>query len=128
MVRMSRGTKTDPVVGDVYHVAPETSVTGDKHGRSRRPAAVVETSKRAVHTLTRTTHPDKNARTLHSPRNVELGLDKEGWWSDMNQRPLPRTWLAEAAKCLYLGGLSEDETRDLKRFWETTVSLGRKNL
>lgn len=128
MGRMSRGTNTDPVVGDVYRVAPETSVTGDKHGPNKRPAAVVETTRRAVQTLTRTTHPDKNARTLPSPKNDDLDLDQDAWWSDRNQRPLARSWLSEPAKCLYLGRLPEDETRALERFWDTTVSLGRKNL
>lgn len=128
MAFMTGGTKTDPEIGDVYRVSPKTSVNGDKHGSNGRPAAVVETTKRAVHTLTRTTHPEPNSRTLHSPRNDKIGLTKEGHWTDVNQRPLPRSALAKPTLCRYLGRLPEDEAHALEAFWATSVILGRKNL
>lgn len=127
MALMTGGVNTDPETGDVYRVSPKTSVNGDKHGSNGRPAAVVETSQRAVHTLTRTTHPEKNARTLRSAKNDAIGLTKEGYWTDVNQRPVPRSALAKKALCRYLGRLPEDETRALASFWATTLMLGRKN-
>lgn len=125
---MTGGTKTDPECGDVYRVSPKTSVNGDKHGSNGRPAAVVETSRRAVHALTRTTNPDRNARTLTSSKNDAIGLTKDAYWTDVNQRPLPRSALADEALCRYLGRLPGDETRALEAFWATSVALGRKNL
>lgn len=124
---MTGGTKTDPEGGDVYRVSPKMSANGDKHGAKGRLSGVVETSKRAVHTLTRTTHPERNARTLYSPKKEEIGLTKDGYWTDVNQRPVPRSALDDEALCRYLGRLPEDEARALESFWATTLLLGRKN-
>ena len=79
-------------------------------------------------TLTRTTHPEPGARTLESQEMRELGLTKDGYWTDHNQRPLPHAWLADAARCAYTGRLPESETGALVAFWETTKLLGRKCL
>lgn len=76
-------------------------------------------------TLTRTTHPEVGARTLESPEQSEIGLTKDAYWTDHNQRPLPRAWLADAAKCAYAGRLPESETSALVAFWDTTKLLGR---
>lgn len=127
MAFMTGGTKTDPECGDVYRVSPKMSANGDKHGSNGRLSGVVEVSKRSVHTLTRTTHPDKGARTLESAKNDAIGLTKDGYWTDVNQRPVPRSALADEARCRYLGRLPEDETRALGSFWATTLMLGRKN-
>lgn len=49
------------------------------------------------------------------------------YWTDVNQRPVPRSALADEALCRYLGRLPEDEARALGSFWATTLMLGRKN-
>lgn len=125
---MTRRTNTTPTLGDVYRTDPSTSASGDVHGDHGRLSAVVELMKRAVQTLTRTTHPQRGARKLESPRNPTIGLTKAGWWTDVNQRPLPRGWLADPQKCEYVGGLPESESTELVEFWKQSVLLGRKNL
>lgn len=118
-------TNTAPVLGDVYRCAPSTSANGDVHGDSRRLCGTVELLPRSIMTLTRTTHPEVGARTLESPEQSEIGLTKDAYWTDHNQRPLPRAWLADAAKCAYAGRLPESETSALVAFWDTTKLLGR---
>lgn len=128
MVSMTGGVKEDPETGDVYRVSPRMSANGDRHGPHARPCAVVDQNKRSIIMLTRTTHPQRGARTLASAKNEAIGLTKDGYWSDVNQRPVPRPALAKAALCHYLGRLPDDETHELKSFWATSVLLGRTNL
>lgn len=121
-------TNTAPVLGDVYRCAPNTSANGDVHGGNKRLCGTVEVLPRVITTLTRTTHPEPGARTLESDKRPEIGLTKDGYWTDHNQRPLARTWLADAAKCEYVGRLPETETVALVKFWDTAKLLGRKGL
>lgn len=125
MIFVTAKTNTVPVLGDVYRCAPSTSANGDVHGGNARLCGTVELLPRSIMTLTRTTNPERGSKTLESPRQPEIGLTKDGYWTDHNQRPLPRTWLADAAKCEYVGRLPESETDALVNFWATTKLLGR---
>lgn len=78
-------------------------------------------------TLTRTTHPEPGSRTLPSPKNPAIGLTKDGYWTDRNQRPLARRWLDDPARCKYLGLLPSAQRDALVGFWNTTKMLGRGN-
>lgn len=121
-------TNTDPVEGDVYRTSPDTSVSGDAHGDNKRICGVVELTPRSVLTLTRTTRPEKHARKLESAENKQMGLTKAAWWTDVNQRPLARSWLADPDRVEYLGRLPEPESTKLAEFWQMSKILGRTNL
>ena len=125
---MTPSKMSRPEVGDVYRAFPQTSTTGDAHGENGRPVAVVELMARVATTLTRTTHPESDARTVPSPADPELGLSKDGWWTDRHQRPMPYSWFDNPDFCTYLGRLSSETTEKLVAFWEKTIALGRKNL
>lgn len=127
MTPVTSKTNTTPVVGDVYRCAPSTSANGDVHGENGRLCGTVEVLPRVITTLTRTTHPERGARTLESGKRPEIGLTKDGYWTDHNQRPLPRSWLGDAGKCEYTGRLPKSETDALVYFWATTKLLGREN-
>ncbi len=114
-------------VGDVYRADPTTSLTGDAHGSKPRPIAVVECRQRVAVTLTRTTHPGKDARRLESPADPAIGLTKGGWWTDASQRPIFYKHFADAKKLKYLGRLSEEQTDELVGFWNRTKMLGRES-
>jgi hypothetical protein len=115
--------KTDPAVGDVYRVTPETSPLGDAHGENRRPVGVVQLDPNVAKTLTRTTHPRREHRIVESPANTKLGLDA-GAWTDHKPRPIPYRWFG-TTECDFLGPLDAEERDELLRFWETTKMLGR---
>jgi hypothetical protein len=76
--------------------------------------------------LSRTTHPDRDARTLESPKNPELGFTKDGYWQDRNQRPVPKSFWG-TKHFMYLGRLPTSEEAALMDFWKTTNMLGRRN-
>lgn len=128
MMIMPPKTNTDPVEGDVYRTSPDTSASGDVHGENKRICGVVELTRRSVLTLTRTTRPEKHARKLESAKNKQMGLTKAAWWTDVNQRPLSRSWLADPARVEYLGRLPDPESRQLAEFWQMSKMLGRTNL
>lgn len=117
----------DPQPGDVFRASPDTSVDGDAHGDNARPVGVVERLSRVAYCLGRSTHPEKDARTLPSPAQPNLGLHKEAHWQDRHQRPVARRyWGTE--HFVYLGRLSDSEREALAKFWTTTNLLGRKGL
>lgn len=116
-----------PQPGELHRASPETSTTNDVHGVKPRPCAVVERARRVALTLTRTTHPEKDARTVASSRNDELGLDLDGYWQDRFQRPIAKKFWG-TPDFSYVGQLPSDEWSDLQAFWKVTEMLGRKNL
>ena len=124
---ISTTTKPEPEVGDAYRCSPKTSVNGDAHGDNKRICGVVEVMPRSVVALTRTTHPEGDARTVESPKGSVPGFTKDAWWTDRNQRPLVRAWLRDGDLCEYLGRLPQGEKEELLRFWETTKMLGLAN-
>lgn len=86
---------------------------------------VVELRVRVAMTLTRTTHPDSD-RALESPKSPAIGLTRDGWWTDKNQRPIPLAWLTDASLCRYLGRLPDGEREKLLHFWKMTKALGKE--
>ena len=87
----------------------------------------MERQKRVVLTLTRTTHPEPEARTLPSPKNEQCGFDKDGFWQDRYQRPIHQAFWG-TDDFVYVGRLPEDESEQLAEFWKITLMLGRRNL
>ena len=118
---------TEPVVGDVYRLSPRLSVNGDAHGQAKRPAGVVELTEWTVSTITRTTVKNPPGNAMPSKANLKICLDKDGHWTDVNQRPFARHHLPNPEMCRYLGHLDEDETARLKDFWKLIDALGRRN-
>ena len=116
----------DPQLGDAYRASPVTSTTGDVHGESSRPCAVVERQKRVALTLTRTTHPEPDARMLPSPKNEACRFDKDGFWQDRYQRPIHRKYWG-TSDFMYVARLPEIEAEQLAEFWKVTLMLGRRN-
>ena len=117
----------DPRVGECYMASPETSVNGDAHGQNQRPVAVVERLPRVAVCLGRTTHPRCDDRKVYSPKNPGLGLSKDGYWTDRNQRMIPsKFWGTD--KFRYRGKLPQTEVDELAEFWAKTVMLGRRGL
>lgn len=116
--------KPDPELGDVYWAKPQTSLFGDAHGDNARPVGVVELKPRVAQTLTRTTHPRKDAMKIESPTNAELGL-QGGWWTDYKPRPIMLATFADANECRYAGPLPENERDDLVDLWQKSRMLGR---
>lgn len=115
--------KAKPDLGDVYRAAPTTTPFRDAHGGNGRPVGVVELAVHVVHTLTRTTHPQRSVRKLDSPANPRLGL-KAAAWTDDKPRPIHYAKFA-TDECAYLGPLDDDEREAMLDFWKTTKMLGR---
>jgi hypothetical protein len=116
--------KPNPDLGDVYWAKPQTSLFGDAHGDNARPVGVVELNPRVAQTLTRTTHPQRDALKVESPASVELGL-QAGWWTDYKPRPIMLATFSDADACIYAGPLPEEERDDLVQLWQKSKMLGR---
>lgn len=117
----------DPQPGDVFKSSPATSAAGDAHGNRSLPCCVVERLPRVAISLGRTTHPERDARTLESARNTSLGLSEDGWWQDRFQRTVSaRFW--GTRDFVYSGRLPSPEWDDLQHFWQMTSMLGRRCL
>lgn len=118
----------NPQPGEVYKASPRTSVNGDRHGKTMtRPVGVVERLPRVAMCLGRSTHPEKDARTLDSAKNLSIGLTEDAAWQDRFQRPVPRSFWG-TPDFTYAGRLPTQEASDLLQFWAMTTLLGRKGL
>lgn len=116
----------DPQPGDCYKASPATSIDGDVHGSNRRPVGVVERLPRTATCLGRTTNPEPGAMTIPSSKNTELGLDKDGYWTNRHQRSIVRDWWG-TSDFVYAGPLPAEEAGELAQFWERLDMLGRRN-
>ncbi len=103
---------------------PPATVQGQDH--ANRPAVVVELlPNRVVMNITRTTQPPgRGDQYVLSGANPSLGLNKQGWWTDRKQRPVPLRWYG-SQECRYAGRLPSGEAADVAHMWTVIKMLGR---
>lgn len=123
-----RGTvKAPPEVTDVYWLHPRTAKQSKRGDHDWRPAFVTEVRARVALNVVRTTRePSKNLNSVPSPVNAECELDKAGWWTEADQRPVPVASY-KTAECGYSGRLPTDEAEAVTRMWNVLKMLGRAN-
>ena len=66
-------------------------------------------------------HPE-----IPSPVNAECELDKVGWWTEADQRPVALASY-KTGECGYSGRLPSDEAEAVTRMWNVLKMLGRAN-
>lgn len=115
----------DPQPGEVYMASPETSFNGDAHRSNARPFGVAKRNANVAICVNRSTHPERDARTIDSPANPELGLDK-AWWQSRFHRTVHRRWWGKP-QFRYLGRLPASEAQELADFFRVSEMLGEHN-
>lgn len=115
----------DPQPGEVYMASPKTSFNGDKHGDNARPFGVAKRNPRVAICVNRSTHPERDARTIESPAMPELGLD-DAYWQSRFHRTVHKKWWG-TPDFRYLGRLPAAEAEALARFFAVSEMLGEHN-
>ena len=112
----------DPQPGDLYMASPRTSFNGDRHGDSHRPFGVGKRRPNVAICVNRSTHPEKDARTIPSPAKPHLGLVEASWQSRFH-RTVHRKWWG-TPDFRYLDRLPAPEAEALAQFFAISEMLG----
>lgn len=100
---------TGALRGDIYNAKPDAVVGGDAHLGPRRMVCVAELphDQFAWRAMSRTTTAQDEAVDLFSPRDEQLGLSMDGWWSHRFIRSVKKRWTGHPTECAYLATLGE---------------------
>ncbi|MEB7446654.1 hypothetical protein [Arthrobacter koreensis] len=121
--------KPHPEVCDIYVADPtEINVPDDHKEKIIRRYGIAEASKKSftVQAIGRTTdepRDDEKITPVHSPRNDDIGLTKEGWWIVRYRCTIGKALFKEDVLD-HKGELISPEADDFKALWNKNSVLG----
>ena len=114
-----RGHEQRPVhprVAGVYKVQAHVFPFGDK--KQSRPVVVMCEPIVGLDEVWVWTRTSQRGSGIHHPKNVTLGLDKDGWFAELNLKRVAARYLRDRRTARYTGQLEPEYFDQLKARWD----------